>query len=139
MEAAAPVDLLAGLNVVPKRRTWRRTARGPIAVPACGCWEPGPTRRTGSACLRGSSFDLDRYTVPANGQEEPLERHSASSRGRRQEGVLVFSARDATGRVLRSADAGIPKAQRPDEVLKSVAFWGGGPGVPQPSWRSARD
>src|SRR3954451_21993870 len=39
-------------------------------------------------------------TVPANAQEEPLEKHYVSSRGRRQKEVLVFLARDASERVL---------------------------------------
>ena len=46
---------------------------------------------------RGSSFDLDFHTVPANSQQEPLE-HYVSSRSRSQKGILVFLARDATER-----------------------------------------
>ncbi len=71
---------------------------------------------------RGSSFDLDFHTVPANSQEEPLEKHYVSRRSRRQTGVLVFLARDATERVLCYAEAGVPKAEQPDAILKFVAF-----------------
>jgi hypothetical protein len=39
---------------------------------------------------RGSSIDLDFHTVPANTQEEPLEKHYVSSRSRSQKGILVF-------------------------------------------------
>ena len=53
----------------------------------------------------------------------PLEKHSVSRRRRRRKGVLVFLARDATERVLRSAHAGIPKTPRPDEVPRFVDFW----------------
>src|SRR5262249_44331743 len=72
---------------------------------------------------RGRSFDLDFHTVPANSQEEPLEKHYVSGRSRRPKGVLVFFARDATERVLCHANAGIPKARQPDEILKFVASW----------------
>ena len=39
------------------------------------------------------------------------------------EGILVFVARDAERRVLRYGNAGIPKDQRADEVLRFVEFW----------------
>ena len=42
---------------------------------------------------RGSSFDLDFHTVPANSQQEPLDKHYVSSRSRSQKGILVFLAR----------------------------------------------
>src|SRR6266849_6457692 len=63
------------------------------------------------------------HTVPANTQEEPLEKHYVSSRSRSQKGVLVFLARDATQRVLCYARAGITKAQQPGEILRFVKFW----------------
>jgi hypothetical protein len=72
---------------------------------------------------RGDSFDLDFHTVPANTQEEPLEKHYVSSRSRSQKGILVFLARDASQRVLCYANAGLTKAQQPNEVLEFVAFW----------------
>src|SRR5512143_2681472 len=115
--------LFAGLNVVPKRsylaayssRVERRTN-----MQLLGVWSD-EVHRVGLP--RGNSFDLDFHTVPANAQEEPLEKHYVSSRSRRQKGVLVFLARDATERVLCYAHAGIPKAQQPDEILRFVEFW----------------
>jgi len=41
----------------------------------------------------------------------------------RQKGILVFLARDASQRVLCYANAGLTKAQQPNEVLEFVAFW----------------
>ena len=72
---------------------------------------------------RGSSFDLDFHTVPANSQQEPLNKHYVSSRSRSQKGILVFLARDATERVLCYANAGVPRADRADEVQRFVQFW----------------
>jgi hypothetical protein len=117
------IALFAGLNVVPKRsylaayssRVDRRTN---LRLLEAWCDE---AHRAGLP--RGSSFDLDFHTVPANSQEEPLEKPYVSGRSRRQRGVLVFLARDATERVLCYANAGVPKAQQPDEILKFVEFW----------------
>jgi hypothetical protein len=117
------IALFAGLNVVPKRSylaaySSRVDRRANLRL--LEAWSD-EAHRVGLS--RGGSFDLDFHTVPANSQEEPLERHYVSSRSRRQKGVLVFFARDATERVLCYANAGIPKAQQPDEILKFVAFW----------------
>jgi hypothetical protein len=79
---------------------------------------------------RGDSFDLDFHTVPANTQEEPLEKHYVSSRSRRQQGILVFLARDATERVLCYGNAGLSKAEQPDEILRFVEFWQARTGKP---------
>ena len=117
------IALFAGLNVVPKRSylaayssridrrgTERLMATWFDAVHAAGLG-------------RGASIDLDFHTVPANAQSEPLEKHYVSSRSRSQKGILVFLARDATERVLCYSQAGIAKAQQPDEILRFVAFW----------------
>jgi hypothetical protein len=72
---------------------------------------------------RGSSIDLDFHTVPANTEEEPLEKHYVSSRSRSQKGILVFLARDATERVLCYSNAGITKAEKAGEILRFVEFW----------------
>lgn len=117
------IALFAGLNVVPKRSylaaySSRVDRRANLRL--LEAWSD-EAHRVGLP--RGSSFDLDFHTVPANSQEEPLEKHYVSSRSRRQKGVLVFFARDATERVLCYANAGLPKAEQPDEVLKFVAFW----------------
>ena len=117
------IALFAGLNVVPKRSylasyssrvDHRATAR------LMAAWFD-EIRRAGLP--RGDSFDLDFHTVPANTEEEPLEKHYISSRSRSQKGVLVFLARDATARVLCYAHAGLPKAQKAAEILRFVEFW----------------
>jgi hypothetical protein len=117
------IALFAGLNVVPKRSylaaySWRADRRASLR--RLEAWSD-EAHRVGLP--RGNSFDLDFHTVPANSQEEPLEKHYVSSRSRRQKGVLVFFARDATERVLCYANAGLPEAEQPDEILKFVAFW----------------
>jgi hypothetical protein len=117
------IALFAGLNVVPKRSylaaySSRVDRRANLRL--LDAWSD-EVHRVGLP--RGHSFDLDFHTVPANAQEEPLEKHYVSSRSRRQKGVLVFLARDATERVLCYAHAGIPKAQQPDEILRFVEFW----------------
>src|SRR5437867_6029251 len=71
----------------------------------------------------GASFDLDFHSVPANSNEEPLEKHYVSSRSRSQKGILVFLARDAEQGVLRYANAGVNKDQQADEILQFVRFW----------------
>src|SRR3954462_2312244 len=117
------IALFAGLNVVPKRSylaasSSRVDRRANVRL--LDAWSD-EVHRVGLP--RGRSFDLDFHTVPANAQQEPLEKHYVSSRSRRQKGVLVFLARDATERVLCYAHAGIPKAQQPDEILRFVDFW----------------
>jgi hypothetical protein len=124
------IALFAGLNVVPKRSylaaySSRVDRRADLRL--LDAWSD-EVHRVGLP--RGRSFDLDFHTVPANAQAEPLEKHYVSSRSRRQKGVLVFLARDATERVLCYAHAGIPKAQQPDEVLKFVDFWQSRTGSP---------
>jgi hypothetical protein len=117
------IALFAGLNVVPKRSylaaySSRIDRRAHLRL--LDAWSDAVHR---AGLPRGHSFDLDFHTVPANAQEEPLEKHYVSSRSRSQKGVLVFLARDATERVLCYAHAGIPKAQQPDEILRFVDFW----------------
>src|SRR3954466_12806033 len=117
------IALFAGLNVVPKRSylaaySSRVDRRANLRL--LDAWSD-EVHRIGLP--RGHSFDLDFHTVPANAQGEPLEKHYVSSRSRRQKGVLVFLARDATERVLCYAHAGVPEAQQPDEILGFVEFW----------------
>src|SRR5262245_56975626 len=78
-------------------------------------------RRAG--LTRGTSLDLDFHTVPANSQEEPLEKHYVSRRSRSQKGILTFLARDASHRVLCYAHAGVPKDEQADEIVQFVDFW----------------
>jgi hypothetical protein len=117
------IALFAGLNVVPKRSylaAYSSRVDHRAGLRLLDAWSDEVHR---AGLPRGRSFDLDFHTVPANAQQEPLEKHYVSSRSRSQKGVLVFLARDATERVLCYAHAGIPKAQQPDEVVKFVDFW----------------
>ena len=117
------IALFAGLNCVPKRsylseyssRVDDRTNQRLMDA-----WF-GELERGGFA--HGDSLDLDFHSVPANSTAEPLEKHYVSSRSRRQKGILVFLARDAEQRVLRYAQAGIPKAEQANEILSFVKFW----------------
>jgi hypothetical protein len=117
------IALFAGLNVVPKR-SYLAAYGSQLDHRAClrllDAWLADVHR---AGLPWGSSFDLDFHTVPANAQEEPLEKHYVSRRSRRQKGILTFLARDASQRVLCYAHAGIPKAQQADEVLRFVDFW----------------
>jgi hypothetical protein len=124
------IALFAGLNVVPKRSylaAYSSRVDHRASLRLLDAWSD-EVHRIGLP--RGRSFDLDFHTVPANAQQEPLEKHYVSSRSRSQKGVLVFLARDATERVLCYAHAGVPKAEQPDEVLKFVDFWQSRTGVP---------
>ncbi len=117
------IALFAGLNVVPKRSylaAYSSRVDHNTNLQLMGTWF-GEVQRAG--LTRGSSFDLDFHTVPANTQAEPLEKHYVSARSRSQKGMLVFLARDATERVLCYANGGITKADRPDEILRFVDFW----------------
>jgi len=117
------IALFAGLNVVPKRSylaAYSSRVDRQTNLRLMDAWFD-EVQRAGLA--RGSSIDLDFHTVPANTQEEPLEKHYVSSRSRSQKGILVFLARDATERVLCYAHAGITKAEQPNEILRFVEFW----------------
>jgi hypothetical protein len=117
------IALFAGLNVVPKRSylasyssrvDHRATAR------LMAAWSDEIHR---AGLPRGDSFDLDFHAVPANTQEEPLEKHYISSRSRAQKGVQVFLARDADARVMCYSHAGIPKAEKAAEIIRFADFW----------------
>ena len=126
----AGIALFAGLNVVPKR-SYLAAYSSRVDHRAClrllDTWLAEAYR---AGLPRGSSFDLDFHTIPANAQAEPLERHYVSSRSRSQKGILTFLARDADERVLCYAHAGIPKDDQADEILRFVEFWQQRTGVP---------
>jgi hypothetical protein len=117
------IALFAGLNAVPKRSYLASYSSG-VDRRACvrlmAAWFD-EVRRAGLP--RGDSIDLDFHAVPANTQEEPLEKHYLSSRSRSQQSVLVFLARDASARVLCYAHAGVAKDQKAAEVLRFADFW----------------
>ena len=117
------IALFAGLNVVPKRSylaaySSRMDHRANLRL--MDAWFD---EVEGAGLPHGTSLDLDFHTVPANTATEPLEKHYVSSRSRRQQGILVFLARDAEQRVFRYASAGIPKAGQSDEILRFIEFW----------------
>ena len=116
------IAVFAGLNVVPKRSylaaySSRVDHRANLRL--MDSW----FEQIEGGLPHGTSLDLDFHTVPANTATEPLEKHYVSSRSRRQQGILVFLARDAEQRVFRYANAGIPKAEQSDEILRFIEFW----------------
>jgi hypothetical protein len=117
------IALFAGLNVVPKRSylaAYSSRVDHRANVRLMDAWFEQLER---IGLPHGDSLDLDFHTVPANTATEPLEKHYVSSRSRRQQGILVFLARDAEQRVFRYANAGVPKAEQSDEILRFVEFW----------------
>ena len=115
--------VFAGLNVIPKRSYLAAYSSRIDHQTDLRLMEAWSAQVQQAGLARGDSFDLDFHTVPANNQEEPLEKHYVSSRSRSQKGILVFLARDATERVLCYANAGLTKAEQPSEVLRFVEFW----------------
>jgi hypothetical protein len=117
------IALFAGLNVVPKRSylaAYSSQVDDRANLRLLDAWSDEVHR---AGLPRGSSFDLDFHTAPANAQQEPLEKHYVSSRSRRQKGILVFLARDADQRVLCYGNAGIGTQEQADEILRFVDFW----------------
>jgi hypothetical protein len=117
------IALFAGLNVVPKRSylaAYSSRVDHRANVRLMDAWFE---QLAGVGLPYGDSLDLDFHTVPANTATEPLEKHYVSSRSRRQQGILVFLARDAEQRVFRYANAGVPKAEQSDEILRFIEFW----------------
>ena len=117
------IAVFAGLNVVPKRSylaAYSSRVAHETNLELMGAWFEEVQR---AGLKRGHSIDLDFHTVPANTEEEPLEKHYVSSRSRSQKGILVFLARDATERVLCYSSAGITKSERAGEIMRFVEFW----------------
>jgi hypothetical protein len=73
---------------------------------------------------------LDFHTVPANSEQEPLQKHYVSRRSRSQKGVLVFLARDAEQRVMCYSNAHVSKSEQANEILHFVEFWTRQTGAP---------
>jgi len=122
--------VFAGLNVIPKRSylaAYSSKIDHQTDLRLMAAWA---TQVHAAGLPQGDSFDLDFHTVPANTQEEPLEKHYVSSRSRRQQGILVFLARDATERILCYGNAGLTKSEQPDEILRFVDFWKARTGKP---------
>jgi hypothetical protein len=117
------IALFAGLNVVPKRSylaAYGSRVDHDISLRLLDAWSDEAHR---AGVPRGGSFDVDFHAISANSGQEPLEKHYVSRRSRREKGILVFVARDAEQRVLCYGNAGIPKQEQADEVLRFVEFW----------------
>lgn len=115
--------VFAGLNVIPKHAylsaySSRIGRKGTHKL--MGTWFQHVQK---AGLRRGDSLDLDFHTVPANSEKEPLQKHYLSTRSHSEKAVLVFLARDAEERVLCYSNAGVPKEQRNDEILRFVEFW----------------
>ena len=117
------IALFAGLNVVPQRSYLAAYSSRVDHRANLRLMDAWFEQIEGVGLPHGSSLDLDFHTVPANTAVEPLEKHYVSNRSRRQQGILVFMARDAEQRVFRYANAGIPKAGQSDEILRFIEFW----------------
>jgi hypothetical protein len=117
------IALFAGLNVVPKRSflseySERVDPRTNFLL--MGNWNEAVQRIGFSP---GSSFDLDFHSIPANSEAEPLDKHYVSSRSRSQKGILAFLARDVDENVICYGNAGVPKPEMSDEVLRFTDYW----------------
>jgi hypothetical protein len=117
------IALFAGLNVVPKRSYLAAYSSRVDHRANLRLMDAWFEQIEGVGLPHGTSLDLDFHTVPANTAAEPLEKHYVSSRSRSQQGILVFLARDAEQRVFRYANAGIPKAEQANEILRFLEFW----------------
>jgi len=122
--------LFAGLNTIPKRSYLAAYSSRLGRAANLRLMETWFQHVEAAGLGRSGSLDLDYHTVPANSAHEPLEKHYLSRRSRRQQGVLVFLARDAEERVLCYSHAAVTKAQQPDEILRFVEFWTQQTGAP---------
>ena len=117
------IALFAGLNVVPKRSflseySERVDPRTNFLL--MSNWNEAVQR---IGYQSGSSFDLDFHSIPANSEAEPLDKHYVSSRSRSQKGILSFLARDVDENVICYGNAGVPKPEMSDEILRFTDYW----------------
>ena len=117
------IALFAGLNVVPKRSylaAYSSRVDHRANVRLMDAWfEQIERSRLAAWLLPGSGLP---HRAGQHRRTEPLEKHYVSSRSRRQQGILVFLARDAEQRVFRYANAGDSqsRAVRRDSPLHRV-------------------
>ena len=116
------IALFAGSNVVPKRSYLAAYSSRSDHKVCLRFRQAGWQQVEQAGWPQGASFELDFASVPAHSAQEPLEKHSVSSRRRSQKGILVFLARAAAPRVLRYANAGVTKKEQADEILQLVRF-----------------
>ncbi len=117
------IALFAGLNTVPKRSflsAYSNRVDPRTNMKLMSGWAEA-LQRVGYN--PGTSFDLDFHSIPANTKQEPLEKHYLAKRSRSQKAVLTFLARDAQENLLCYGNAGVPKAEREDEVIRFTWWW----------------
>jgi hypothetical protein len=122
--------LFAGLNVMPKRSY---LAAYSSSIGAQGVERLMQTWFEQVQCIglaHSGCLDLEFHTVPANSEQEPLQKHYVSRRSRSQKGVLVFLARDAEQRVMCYSNAHVSKSEQANEILHFVEFWTRQTGAP---------
>ena len=117
------IALFAGLNVVPKRSflseySTRIDPRTNLAL--MGKWSEAVQR---AGFRPGSSFDLDFHSIPANSEAEPLDKHYVSTRSRSQKGILAFLVRDIQENVMCYGNAGVPKPDKDNEIIRFAEYW----------------
>lgn len=117
------IAVFAGLNVVPKRSylaSYSTSVDRRKNVAFMKQWFTA-IRETGLET--GTSFDLDFHTIPAQGEDDLLEKHYLSKRSRSQKGVLVFLAQDADARVLCYSNADVYRQDSKGEILTFADYW----------------
>jgi transposase len=115
--------LFAGLNAIPKRsylasyssRVGRRRTRAVMDL-----WFDAVQK---GGIEWSGSIDLDFHSVPANPEQEPLDKAYVSKRSRSQKAILVFLARDAEERVLCYSNAALEKSKRAAEIVRFAKFY----------------
>ncbi|MHB8986839.1 MAG: hypothetical protein ACYC38_13080 [Eubacteriales bacterium] len=117
------IALFSGLNVVPKRSflsTYSARVDPRTNFLLMSKWSEAIQV---AGFRHGSSFDLDFHSIPANSQAEPLDKHYVSNRIRSQKGILTFLARDVQENVMCYGNAGVPKPEMDDEIIRFAEYW----------------
>jgi hypothetical protein len=119
------LGLFAGLNVLPKKSyatDYSYRTQRPQQQRLLSGWVAGlapllfPEAR---------AFCLDFHAVPYRGEAEALENHYLPLRGKAGPSILTFFAHEPMSRVLCYANANLPRADQPGELMRFVEFWHG--------------
>lgn len=114
--------LFTGLNAFPKKSFLAEYSTR-IDAPAVARLMSGWHRRVADEIYDGKSFNLDFHSVPFFGDDETVEKHYVSMRGRRQPSVLTLVAQDAQGRAFCYSKADLRKGEEADAVFDFIEFW----------------
>ena len=117
------IALFAGLNAVPKRSFlsgYSARVDPRLNLVFLGKWSEAVQR---AGFRHGSSFDLDFHSIPANSEAEPLDKHYVSMRSRSQKGILAFLVRDVEENVMCYGNAGVPKPDKDNEIIRFAEYW----------------